>query len=65
MTKTCLLCAYWAHEGEIKGVLRHGGKCKLNDKNAHMNDKCLVWKICSPNQLEQRKEAGLVQEVEE
>ena len=62
MTKTCLLCAYWAHEGEIKGVLRHGGKCLMTDKDSGMNESCWAWKICSPNQLDKRKEAGLIGE---
>ena len=65
MPNTCVMCAYWQHEGKIQGIIRHGGKCKLNDKEARMDDKCILWKICSPNQLEARKEAGLVQEVAE
>jgi len=65
MNKTCLLCTYWKPEGTIKGTIRHGGKCALTDKDCRMNDSCLVWKLCSPSQLDQRKVAGLVEEVEE
>lgn len=65
MPKTCVLCAYWQPDGKIQGIIRHGGKCKLNDKETRMEESCLVWKLCSPNQLDARKEAGLVQEVEE
>lgn len=61
----CLLCAFWSPEGNIKGIMRHGGKCNLKNTDSRMEESCWAWKICSPNQLEQRKEAGLVEEVEE
>lgn len=65
MTKTCLYCAFWHPEGKIRKIVRHGGDCKLTGKDTQLKDSCWAWKICSPNQLDQRKEAGLVEEVEE
>jgi len=59
------MCAYWKPDGKIQGIIRHGGKRALTDKDCRMNDSCWAWKICSPNQLEARKEAGLGEEVEE
>lgn len=64
MSKTCLFCAYWQQEGKIQGIIRHGGKCSLSRSDTRMNESCLLWKIYSPSQLEQRKVAGLVEEVE-
>ena len=65
MPKTCVMCAYWTPDGKIQGIIRHGGKCSLSRSDTRMNESCLLWKICSPNQLDQRKVAGLVEEVEE
>lgn len=63
MTKTCVMCAYWQHESKIQNIIRHGGKCKLNDKETRMEESCWGWRVCSPNQLESRKQAGLVEEA--
>mgnify|MGYP001491154618 CR=1 FL=1 len=42
MAKTCVMCAYWQHESKIQNIIRHGGKCKLNDKETRMEESCLV-----------------------
>ena len=62
--KTCLLCASWHPEGKLKGIIRHGGTCNITKADTRMTDTCWAWNICSPNQLQRRKQAGLVEEVE-
>lgn len=61
--KTCLFCFFWQPEGKNRGIIRHGGKCKFKGIDMRMDDSCWAWRICSPNQLEKRKEAGLIEEV--
>jgi predicted nucleic acid-binding Zn ribbon protein len=62
--KICLLCAYWQPEGEVMKIVRSGGLCSMSGKETRLYDTCWGWKICSPGQLEKRKKAGLIEEVD-
>lgn len=62
--KTCLFCAFWKPEEKILIIFRKGGACTLRNKDTRLHETCWGWKICSPNQLETRKKAGLIEEVD-
>lgn len=62
--KICLLCASWKPKGKVNEIIRHGGSCITLGKDTKLDDTCLGWKFCSPSQLAQRKQAGLIEEVE-
>lgn len=62
--KTCLTCTYWQARSNIIDTTRFGGKCLLSDKDSREWHTCWAWKVLSPKQMDQRKEAGMVKEVE-
>jgi hypothetical protein len=62
--KICLLCFFWEPEGKVRNIIRHGGKCSLSKGDTRLNETCWGWRVCSPSQLEKRKKAGLIEEVE-
>ena len=61
--KICLLCAYWNPNGDFISIIRHGADCLMSGKKSEMNKTCWGWGIASPNQLDERKNAGLFEEV--
>lgn len=46
-----------------KGFIRQWGSCNLNGKETRLNESCWAYKEVSLNQLNRRKQNGLIEEV--